>query len=464
MEPTNSGDAETAVNTKRDAEIAMNGILRLMSSSDYYGRNFLMYGDAKGGDFTVPSAGRGLDQLYSFPHTPTNNANGAFWSHIYNCLLQVNNLVGNIEKLEAQGRTEFTAIKGQAVTLRALMYFDLVRLYGKPYNMDKDSYGVPDVATKISPSEQPLRATVAKNYERIVNDLQQGATLLSGSKAIAKGYINYYANKAIQARVYLAMENYPAALAAAEEIISDNKYTLYTNTNWLTSWKAQHQSESIFELGMFQTENDLGNSSLGVYTMRRGHINNALGNFVASSAFLNRLGEDEADIRWGIMAQDETTLPTVRKGALYKYSGSTTLEGDGKGGSYTAVNIKVIRLSEIYLIAAEAALYSDKAKAATYLNTIRKRSPNLALATSGTIDLNMVLNEKSKELFGEGHRFFDMIRTNQTIVFNDEDFGFPAGANRPNSINRTYYKTILPISDAELNANPGLRAQQNPQY
>ncbi len=54
-------------------------------------------------------------------------------------------------------------------------------------------------------------------------------------------------------------------------------------------------------------------------------------------------------------------------GAVYKYSGSTTLVGDGKSTA-TAVNIKVIRLSEIYLIAAEAALATDRSKAAMYLN------------------------------------------------------------------------------------------------
>ena len=95
------------------------------------------------------------------------------------------------------------------------------------------------------------------------------------------------------------------------------------------------------------------------------------------------------------------------------------MAGDGKTTA-TAVNLKLIRLSEIYLIAAEAALPTDATKAANYLNAIRKRSPGLPAATAATVTVDMILDERSKELFGEGHRFFDMMRLNKSITFNDE--------------------------------------------
>ena len=143
--------------------------------------------------------------------------------------------------------------------------------------------------------------------------------------------------------------------------------------------------------------------------------------------------------------------------------GSVNLQGDGKETA-TAVNIKLIRLSEIYLIAAEAALQSgDKEAAADYLNAIRKRSPNLAPATAATITLDMILDERSKELFGEGHRFFDMIRCNRSIEFNDDFQDVPI-SQREKVIDRTFYKIVLPISQDELNANPALRSQQNKGY
>ncbi len=73
----------------------------------------------------------------------------------------------------------------------------------------------------------------------------------------------------------------------------------------------------------------------------------------------------------------------------------------------TAVNLKLIRLSEIYLIAAEAALPTDATKAATYLNAIRKRAPNLVPATAAAVKaVDMILDEGSKELYGEGAKIF----------------------------------------------------------
>ncbi|MES2328128.1 MAG: RagB/SusD family nutrient uptake outer membrane protein [Bacteroidota bacterium] len=462
VQPTNQVDATTSIKTPADAQIMINGIVRSMSSSDYYGRNFLLYGDAKGGDMTIPSQGRGNDALYTFNHSASSGNYSGYWSQIYFILLQVNNLLQGIDQLEAAGTTGFSSYRGQALTLRAIMYFDLVRLYGKSYDLDKASFGVPNITTTLTSSAQPLRNTVSDNYTQILADLKTAAPLLAKTKA--NGFINYYGNIAMQARVYLYMKDYANALKYAEEIITSNVYTLYTNANWVDSWKTQFGSESIFEIGVYALEGDLGANSIGAYHRKKGDGGSTiLGWFIASDYFLNRLKQDAADVRWGVMNDDEISTTAVpRKGAVYKYSGSTTLAGDGKATN-TAVNIKVIRLSEIYLIAAEAALSTDATKAATYLNAIRKRSPNLIAATALTVTSDMILDERSKELYGEGQRFFDMIRLNKTITFNDDIIGISV-PTRPKTIDRAFFKTVLPISQTEINANPGIGAQQNSGY
>ena len=260
------------------------------------------------------------------------------------------------------------------------------------------------------------------------------------------------------------MERYSEALATAKEIIESNKYDLYEPDEWVDSWRKQYGDESILELGI-DTESDLGAYSLGFYYMCYDRVTGADGWFLASDYFLNRLGEAPDDVRWGVMDVDEQDYyhGTGRMGACYKYTGSVNLQGDGKETA-TAVNIKVIRLSEIYLIAAEAALQSgDKEAAADYLNEIRKRSPNLAPATKETVNLDMILDERSKEFFGEGHRFFDMIRCNRSIEFNDDFRNVPI-SQREKVIDRTFYKIVLPISQDEINANPALKNQQNKGY
>lgn len=463
VHPTSAIPSATSIKTASDAGVMIKGLMRTMTSSNYYGRNFIMYGDAKGGDLTLYSQGRGLDALYTFNHTPNSNNYVGFWADIYNSITQANSIIAGIEELKSEGSTEdFDSYQGQALTARALMYFDLVRIYGKSYTEDKTAYGIPNVLTPLKYSDQRLRATVEENYTQILKDLTEASLLLQKDKS--DGYINYYANKAISARVYLTMGNNAAALEAAEDIIENSSYKLYSPSDWISSWKGQFGSESIFELGIFPNESDLGTSSLSFYLRKKGHGNSsALGFYGASDYFLNRLNQDPNDIRWGIMAEDElSTKEKPRLGACYKYSGSTSLEGDGKTNS-TAVNIKVIRLSEVYLIAAEAALSIDKSKSAKYLNAIRIRSPHLSPATASNITLDMILDEKSKELFGEGQRYFDMLRLNKPITFNDEILGITI-PTRTKTIDQSFNKTILPIPIEEINANPEIQKQQNPGY
>ncbi|MHC1779437.1 MAG: RagB/SusD family nutrient uptake outer membrane protein [Bacteroidales bacterium] len=463
VKPSNSAAAETSITTAADANVVINGLMRKMSSSDYYGRNFMIYGDAKGGDFAIRSQGRGLDALYVFNHSISSNNYGGFWSQIYHCILQANNLILNIDKIEAAGKgsTQLSDYKGQALTARALMYFDLVRLYGKPYNMDKTSLGVPLVLEPLDASAQPVRATVEAVYTQIMKDLTDAAPLMS--KSVLKGYLNYYANRALQAKVNLYMNKYTEALAAAEEVITSNKYTLYANDKWVSSWSTAFGSESIFELAMYLSEGDLLTGSLGYYMLRLGKVTGAMGYFMASDYFLARLNADATDVRKGIMDYDETS--TTRFGSCLKYTG-VDLKGDK--GTASAVNVKVMRLSEVYLMAAEAAFNlptPDKTKASTYLNAISKRSPGLTQSTSATVTMQMIMDERSKELYAEGQRFFDMMRWNKSIEFND-DFIYPAViiTHRTKTIDRTFYKAILPIPQNEIDANPKLADQQNPGY
>ncbi|HEV2832334.1 MAG TPA: hypothetical protein VGW31_10185, partial [Hanamia sp.] len=93
--PTNSGDSKTSIQTAADAKVIINGLMSKMTSSDYYGRNFIMYGDVKGGDLTIFSQGRGLDALYTFNHSVSSNSYSGFWNQIYHCILQVNNLLSS---------------------------------------------------------------------------------------------------------------------------------------------------------------------------------------------------------------------------------------------------------------------------------------------------------------------------------------------------------------------------------
>lgn len=392
VKPTNSTDSSLTIQTEADAKVMINGLTILMANANLYGRNFMLYGDSKGGDVTIASQGRGLDALYVFNHSVNNNNYSGFWSDGYNCILQANNIIKSIEALQEAGTAlELDDYKAQALTLRALLHFDLVRLYGPSFTEDQNALGIPIVTELLDASAQPSRANLTEVYDQILADLNAAGPLLSKEKS--DGYVNYYANRAILSRVYMTMANFDDAFLAAQEVIEAGLYTLYSNQNWVDSWKTQYGTESIFEITLAKDQGDLGSGALGFYYLRSGE-NNALGNFTASDYFLERLEQDQEDVRWGVFTQDELE----RQAACYKYVGSVDKEGDGKE-TYTAVNIKVIRLSEIYLNAAESALKKsspDAAKASEYLNEIRKRAPNLAPATSASVSEAMILDEKVK--------------------------------------------------------------------
>ena len=463
--PTNSGESSSMIKTKNDAQLALNGIMEKMLSSSYLGRNMFLYADAKGGDLTIESQGRGSDNLYTYGHSPESGTYSGFWTVGYNVIMQLNNLIANIESLEAAGTEEdFDDALGQALTYRAMIYFDLVRLYGEPYNENKSALGVPDVTIMLDAMAQEGRATVETNYNTILSDLQRAENLIG--KAKNNGFINYYGNKALQARVYLSMDKFTEALAAAEAVIA-GPYTLYTPAQWVESWTKEYGTESIFELHI-NDDNNLSGSSLGAYYAAQADYGSCLGYFMASDYFMERLGEDPQDVRWGVMRDDLThetrNSDEDRMGACYKYLGSVDKKGDNSDQNAGACNIKVIRLSEMYLVAAECAFrLNQTSKACDYLNAIRKRAVSLAPATEATISLDMILDEKSKELYGEGHRFWDMIRCNKSITYNDEFPGITP-VDRAKTIDRSFYQTILPIFKSEIDANKTLETQQNPGY
>lgn len=480
VNPTNSIKEELfEIRTQSDANVMINGIMRAMTSGNYYGRNMMLYADAKGGDLVIRSQGRGYDYLYTFSHSASSGSGSGYWSQIYYCILQVNNLLAGMDKAEAAGTVEedLSVQRGQILTLRALMYFDLVRIYGMPYTHPDgpSSWGVPIITKPIDVYEKPLRATVELVYTQINKDLKDAKELLdtSAGKAKNNGYINYYGNRALQARVNLYMGKYEEALTVAKEVIA-GPYNLYSNADWVSSWSNQFGSESIFELGIFENEADLGTTSWGALLLQKGEVTSSMpGYFMASDYYLARLGESNTvggvkDVRWDIMRRDETS--SSRMGSCRKYVGASR---SGDKGKYSAVNIKVFRLSEIYLIAAEAALLQaspELTEAATYLQKIRDRAPGLPVATASTIDLDMILDERSRELMVEGHRFFDMLRHQKSIEFNDDfiDVGSVSENNRPKIIHTNatnfFYKCILPIPKAEIDANPPIGEQQNPGY
>lgn len=481
MEPTTAKYAPNSILDVNDAQIAINGVYRIMTSSSYYGRDMLLYGDFKGGDFGLVTTGIAGDGLYFFTHSQSSSTYSGFWTTGYSIILQANNIIENIESGNvavptADDQTKLDNIKGQALAVRALVHFDLTRLYGYPYLKNNGTgWGAP-VVTKVLPASTKVgRNTVAECYTQIIQDLKDAQFLLSVDKKV--GYISRNSAKALLARVYLYKGDWDNAYTLAQDVINNGGYTPYTAANWVDSWSKQGGSESIFEIIISPSENDLGrNSPRGYLAPRNGSGRNDLGPMMVSDQFLPLLTTYPDDKRWSLFGLDEfgngrTSSSPIelrgRRGWLMKY------ESDGKLPA-SAVNIKVIRLSEVLLIGAEAAIKKstpDLASAAKWINIVRDRNPVLAANPLADTDTpatlqNEVMLQRRIELIGEGHRFFDVLRNpGGVITFTDGGYfnDIPNGG-RGSSIDWNFGKIILPIFDNEMNANPAIRDQQNDAY
>ena len=469
--PTQYIPAEQSIGNVQDAQNALNGVYRLMISSNYYGRDMLLYGDLKGGDMGLVATAIAGDGLFYFSHIPSSGPYQSYWNQMYSIVLQTNNILGNVDAGNvtigsSADVTNLDNILGQTYAIRGLCHFDLARLYGYPYLKDNGaSLGAP-IVTEILPAKfQATRSTVAECYAQAISDLTKAISLLSSAKK--NGAINKSGAQAILSKIYLYKGDYENAYTLAKTIIDSGLYTPYTATNWVASWKQQNGSESIFELFITPTEGDMGSSSLCSYFAPRRNSRNDLGSVMVSDVFFGMFNNYPSDVRWDLLDFDEFHINgdiPGHRGWLKKY------EGDGKA-NIRATNNKIIRISEVLLIAAEAAVEkssSDFANAVNWVNIIRKRDPSLAdLTTTATKAeiLNEIERQRRIEFLGEGQRYFDILRKGGTAHFIDGgQFPAPQTGNRGSTVDWNYYRCVLPIGLDEINANPALKDQQNPGY
>ncbi|MEG0162858.1 MAG: RagB/SusD family nutrient uptake outer membrane protein, partial [Mucinivorans sp.] len=178
---------------------------------------------------------------------------------------------------------------------------------------------------------------------------------------------------------------------------------------------------------------------------------------IITKKMVDYMSANPLDVRKGLMipSQKGTSIELYGQSAVWlnKYP--------GVGNDPRINSVPVIRLSEVYLIAAEAAFkVGNMADASTYLNAIAKRNPAL-----GTVvpTLQSIMDQRNVELIGEGHRSFDLMRNG---MVSDRSVRWSYVFSEPKSISydNTYFRSILPIPLSEVDANEVIAAQQNPGY
>lgn len=389
------------------------------------------------------------------------------WDQYFAMIAATNSVICNIDSVPEQSFTqaERKKWKAEALILRSMVYFDIVRLWGDvPLILVEPPAITAKNIEQVYPLYYPKRDSVITVYKQIVKDLTT-ALEPGGAPAIStdKFMLSRTVANTLLAKIYAEkpLRDYSKVISYCNEVEKDvslvAKYgDLFDMNSTNTDLKNRNTSEAIFEITFAGGGNwmtwmcgiDLASPNSKYdwkkwFTPSRDLI----------SAF-DKAGDTERKNQTIVRADVDWSLHYPSKGYpfMYKYR--------SKYHSF----IKY-RLADILLLKAEALVQQDKlAEAAAIVNTIRTRAklPNLAsdITSSKEKMEDAVLNERRLELAFEGHRWFDLVRTGKVFsimnTLNSRDPG------RLPMSTVTEEKLVLPIPQPQIDKNPSM--VQNPGY
>lgn len=432
---------DQALGTEADLQVALRGAYAGLRGVDFYGRSMPIWGDIMA-DNAYQSALNTNRYTFFNDYSETKGATAGdgnvsgLWTSAYSVILRANNIINTTVSSNAN----VDQYRGEAYAIRALAYFALVRHFAKPYSDDPAGLGVP-VITTYNPDLKPARNKVSEVYALMVDDLNKAYTLMT--KYTNSSQFSKYAAKALQAKVYLNMGDKTNAKTAALDVINNGGFTSLTAAShasyWSNSVVTTSKLETLFEVSSDATAN-LSFDALSYLYSQAGNYGDLLCADDLYASF------DATDVR-------KALYPTGTRAGLAavfvnKYP---VIQGD-------LSDTKVLRLSEMYLIAAEASLPANEADALTYVNYITSRRGATPIASTGTQLFEDIITERRKELAFEGDRFHDMQRLKRTIARSNN---YPTTSR---SIAYTVFRRLFPIPQVEVDANPQIKPQQNTGY
>lgn len=452
QQPKLSQTNELSLSTFDGIEKAITGAYTPLYETVWYGRDFVVIADLKGGNAKSSPMNSGRFRTeYLWSNTPTSTA--GLWTEAYDLIARVNNVINALDGFEETDITQdqIDNLVGEAKFLRALAYHDLVRMYAQPYSQAPNSLGVPVVLE--TENGQPARNTVAEVYQQIVADLTDAETKLSADNNHGgndpKAWATKDAVKALFARVYLYMEDWQKAADYASEIINNADYSLYTADQYSVYSSGENEDgvwgsltsgdEDIFMVYGSEGNSSHGNWDVISYIMNPG----GYGDVGASGDVLDLY--EEGDVR-GELFTNSTNFP----------NDFWTLKYPGKDGNLREDNINVLRLSEMYLIRAEAILNGASISGVSAVDDMNAIRENRGASELSTVTLNTVYDERRRELCFEGHQLFDLARTGRGLERNDYDGSLNQNIPFPD------HRWAMPIPQSEMDANENM--EQNPGY
>jgi len=405
----------------------------------------------------------GFQQIDDMIHTPINNQLRALWQWMYAGVNRANYI------MEFQDKTDFPGKDGvlaQTRFLRAYYYFELVKWFGDvPFAVDR----------RIQFGDQFSigRTPKAEIYAQLEQDLIFAADNLPYVQS-QTGRVTKGAAQALLGKIYLYQDKFPEAAVVLEDIIDNGPYDLLADYSTMFENDNENNIESVFEVqytdlegagfGCFQCSE--GNIAVGFNGIRgyNGPLFESGFSFnVPTQEVVDEFEAGDMRLETAILdidawaAQTGATFTTGFEHTGYYNRKYISRQGDANIGDANLTNpnnYRAIRFADVLLMAAEAlnrGSISDM-RAQMYLNRVRERafgnSSNNVNATGATLT-DAIYHERRVELVGEGHRFFDLVRTGRAA---SEIDGFQAGKHE-----------LFPIPLIEIQL-AGNQWDQNPGY
>ena len=444
--------------TANDILSAVNGAYSSLQEGDIYG-NWYVFGEIPSDNTRNQLSGsvttqNEFDQFYI---DTQNSMIANFWKAAYKFINRTNTILGRIDGIEIN--TELAnRYKLECKFIRALMYFNLVRVYGD----------VPLVLKEISISESYdiLREPKENVYNQIIADLKEAQDLPVSYSTAEDGRATQGAAKALLANVYMTLHKYAEAETILAEIINSGRYSLLENTPGslnIDGYKnvfspVNHNSkEGIFEIQFLKGGYGEGSNYANNFAPENSGTNVVAvggtgGNNIPEMDIYNAY--EEGDLRRDFSMSlgyydNRKNNEWVESRYVCKFMDVPYQNNDASN------NYPVIRYADVILMYAEALNQNGKtAEACKYLNMTRRRGFGYQTTETSPVDLQttdkaqfalMVEQERRVELAFENHRWFDLIRTGRAVeVMRSKGF----------SLNET--NLICPIPQKQIDVNPKL--------
>jgi hypothetical protein len=477
VEPSTAIDETKALSNEADIATATIGTYAVLRKPEYVrSGHFLMEYPGDNIAQGQPSSDD-LSRCYRYTHIPTGSHATNFWSQAYHLIYAANNVIAAIPD---DANDNLKQLKGENIYLRAMVEFNLVRIFGRPYTQGNgENPGVP--VLNQNTDVLPARNTVKEVYASVIADLSKASDLMTDAKT------NIFASKevayALLSRVYLYMGDNANAIKYADLVINSGRYELLQGQAYSSyfSGAPEDNKETIFCIRYTKTQDEgfsaigsmyysgLGPDGTSPITTPGGQGNTGWGEVYASKTYVEDLDKNPADLRHsfiapytidGVLQNNKKLTPNTPMYYITKYS--------FQEGIVTLSSPVYLRLAEMYLNRAEAnAKLNNGQKALDDVNLIRTRAGittpiTLANVGAGGV-LGAVLEERRLEFAFEGQRAYDLFRNNLPLVRE-----YPGTHSLNNVPNTNIKQTVLPadprvifyIPQYEIDNNPKLT--QNP--